>query len=266
MGPASGCIRTLFPITTVFGTKIRRVLSRKGGYPGFVLSTASDTFGDFHDPSVSYTTDSINGSLFGLIDIAQEKNIQLIRHPVAAGNPDNIPAGTIWNKPDPNNAQFYTDQGSGGIAMNDPNTGGAFTRYNFNLNNPLAGDAVKENATGLLMRNMQWMIQVIGVDGFRIDAARHMPTWVFNYFDNAVFRTSLRTNLDGTIQADLHVFGGCRRQFRQRATVHSPRLAQQVRHQHERHDRQRQSRCAGFPAVLETDGKPHQQRCREQLA
>jgi hypothetical protein len=27
-----------------------------------------------------------------------------------------------------------------------------------------------------------------------------MPTWVFNYFDNAVFRSNLRMNLDGTIQ------------------------------------------------------------------
>jgi hypothetical protein len=47
---------------------------------------------------------------------------------------------------------------------------------------------------------MQYMIQAIGVDGFRIDAARHMPTWVFNHFDKAVFRTSLRTNHDGSIQ------------------------------------------------------------------
>src|SRR5436190_6128500 len=172
----------------------------QGGYPGFVLSTATDTFGDFHDPSISYTQDAVNGSLLGLIDIAQEKNIQLIRQPIAAGNPDNIPAGTIWNKPDPNNARFYPDQGLGGIAMNDPNTGGAFTRYNFNLNNPLAGDPVKENATALLLRNMQYMIQAIGVDGFRVDAARHMPTWFFNYLDHAAFRASLRTNLDGSIQ------------------------------------------------------------------
>jgi glycosidase len=50
------------------------------------------------------------------------------------------------------------------------------------------------------MRNMQWMIQSIGVDGFRVDAARHMPTWFFNYLDNAAFRASTRTNLDGTIQ------------------------------------------------------------------
>jgi len=173
----------------------------QGGYPGFVLSTGGDPYGDFHNPAISYLTDPINGSLFGLIDIAQEKNHQFIRHPVAAENPANIPAGTIWNKPDPGNARFYTDQELGGIVMTDPALGGSmFTRYRFNLDDPLAGDPTPENATGLLMRNMQWMIQVIGVDGFRIDAARHMPTWVFDYFDNAVFRTSLRTNHDGTEQ------------------------------------------------------------------
>jgi glycosidase len=172
----------------------------QGGYPGFVLQTAGDTNGDYHNPAISYETDPINGSLFGLLDIAQEKNHQLVRHPIAAGNPNNIPAGSIWNKPDPNNARFYADQGQGGVALNDPNTGGAFTRYYFNPANPLAGDPVVENATGLLMRNMQYMLQVIGVDGFRIDAARHMPAWVFNYFDNAVFRAGARMNLDGTIQ------------------------------------------------------------------
>jgi glycosidase len=172
----------------------------QGGYPGFVLQTAGDTHGDYHNPSISYETDPINGSLFGLLDIAQEKNHQFVRHPITVGGAHNIPAGSIWNKPDPNNSRFYADQGLGGITLNDPNVGGAFTRYNFNLANPLAGDPVLENATALLMRNMQYMLQVIGVDGFRIDAARHMPTWVFNYFDNAVFRSNPRMNLDGTIQ------------------------------------------------------------------
>src|SRR3954471_8222168 len=144
-----------------FGTQSNATFVAQGGYPGFVMSAPGNQFGDFHDPSITYQQDEKNGSLFGLIDIAQEKNLQLIRQPVAAGNPDNIPAGTIWNKPDPNNARFYPDQGQGGIAMNDPNTGGAFTRYNFNSASPLAGDPVKENATGLLMRNMQWMIQTI---------------------------------------------------------------------------------------------------------
>ena len=57
--------------------------------------------------------------------------------------------------------------------MNDPNTGGA--RATISTRQSAAGDATTENAIGLLMRNMQYMIQVIGVDGFRIDAARHIP-------------------------------------------------------------------------------------------
>ena len=116
------------------------------------------------------------------------------------------------------------------------------------------------------MRNMQWMIQVIGVDGFRIDAARHMPTWVFNYFDNAVFRTSLRMNLDGTIQPVYMFSEVADGNVGQRAAVHPPRFAQQARHQHERHDGQGQSRRARFPAVLANGRQPVQQRHAEQLA
>ncbi len=172
----------------------------QGGYPGFVLSTSGDQFGDFHDPSISYYDDPVNGSLFGLIDIAHDKNYQYIRHPTETGNPNNIPAGSIRNQPNPSNAQYYTDQDLGGTVLNDPALGSTFTRYGFNLDNPLAGDPISENATGLLMRNMQWMIQAIGVDGFRVDAVRHMPSWVMNYLDNAVFRTSLRMNHDGSIQ------------------------------------------------------------------
>jgi len=172
-----------------------------GGYPGFVFSAHGAPFGDYHDPSVSYQVDSLNGSLFGLIDIAHEQNIQLIRHPVVPNDPANIPAGTIYNRPDPNNARFYPDRDLGGVVLTDSALGGGeFTRYSYNLLDPLAGDPVPENATGLLMRNMQYMIQVLGVDGFRIDAARHFPTWVMNYLDNAVFRASLATNFDGSIK------------------------------------------------------------------
>jgi hypothetical protein len=179
----------------------------QGGYPGFVLSYGGDQYGDFHNPAISYTTDAINGSLFGLLDIAQEKNHQMIRQPIAASTPgsNTIPAGSIWNKPDPNNARFYPDRDAAGIALNDPLTGGAFTRYSFDTSSPLTGDPIQENATGLLMRNMQYMLQVIGVDGFRIDAARHMHTWVFNYLDNAVFRSSGKLNLDGSI-APVYMF------------------------------------------------------------
>lgn len=173
----------------------------QGGYPGFVLSAPGDSFGDFHNPALSYEQDAQNGSLFGLIDIAQEKNLQYIRHPIAVGAAQNIPSGTVTNKPDATNARFYPDQNLGGVTLTDPALGGAsFTRYSFNTDDPLAGDPVAENATGLLMRNMQYMVQAIGVDGFRVDAARHMPSWVMNYLDNAVFRANPRLNLDGSIQ------------------------------------------------------------------
>src|SRR3954447_2916877 len=183
-----------------YGTQSSTTFVAQGGYPGFAMSVPGDQFGDFHDPAITYQQDEKNGSLFGLIDIAQEKNNQFIRQPTTVGNPDNIPAGTLYSKPDPNNARFYPDQALGGITLNDPNTVGSFTRYFFNNGAPLAGDPVKENAVGLLMRNMQWMIQTIGVDGFRMDAARHFPSSVMNYFDDAVYHTSQRTNLDGTIK------------------------------------------------------------------
>jgi glycosidase len=197
----------LIPNHNGFSNKNTPGFQVAGGYPGFVLQYGSDQYGDFHNPAISYTTDSINGSLFGLLDIAQEKNHQMIRHPITASTPgsDTIPAGTIRNKPDPNNARFYTDQGLGGVTLNNPLTGGSFTQYSFNLDSPLAGDPISENATGLMMRNMQYMLQVIGVDGFRIDAARHMHSWVFNYLDNAVFRASGKTNLDGSI-APVYMF------------------------------------------------------------
>src|SRR5205814_9005969 len=49
-----------------------------------------------------------------------------------------------------------------------------------------------------LMRNAQWLVQSIGVDGFRLDAAKHFEPFVLNYFDRAVYRSSLRTLLDGS--------------------------------------------------------------------
>ena len=175
-----------------------------GGYPGFALtlpnSPHNDVNGDFHDPSIGDAVggDQIQGQLAGLNDIAQEKNWQFIRHPVAAGNPNNIPAGTTYNKPDPNNARFYPDQDLGGTTAFDSRIGQNVTLYNFNAANPLAGDPVMENATGLLMRNVRWMIQEYDVDGFRLDAARHFPRWVLNYFDQATFLAKQTPLLDGS--------------------------------------------------------------------
>src|SRR5690349_19994156 len=65
-----------------------------GGYPGFTLENPDGgtdpagvpgTFGDFHDPA--YVSDYLNGQLSRLLDIDHSTNWQLIRQPVAAGNP-----------------------------------------------------------------------------------------------------------------------------------------------------------------------------------
>src|SRR6185295_15950760 len=117
--------------------------AQNGGYPGFALSTAGDVDGDFHG---AFESGQENFRLSGLIDIAQEKNHQFIRQPVAAGNPQNIPAGTIGafgrgptNVPDPNNARFYPDQGLGGTPVFDPRLNQNVTLYDFNSANPLGG-------------------------------------------------------------------------------------------------------------------------------
>ena len=75
--------------------------------------------------------------------------------------------------------------------------------HSFNLNNPMAGDPVEENATGYLMRSAQWLVQVIGVDGLRIDAAKHVQGFVLDFLDRAVYRQNPRPLLDGSQH---HVF------------------------------------------------------------
>ncbi len=176
-----------------------------GGYPGFALTLASDIDGDFHDPAIgdAISGDQINGQLAGLNDIAQEKNHQFIRHPIEAGNPDNIPAGTTYNLPDSGNTRFYPDMDLGGTTVWHPQLGQYVTLYDFNSADPSAGDPVMENATGLLMRNARWMIQEYDIDGFRLDAARHYPRWVLNYFDQATFLAKKTPLLDGSPQ---HVY------------------------------------------------------------
>lgn len=181
-----------------------------GDYPGFVVTLPGDVDGDFHG---AFEGGEQNFRLSGLIDIAQEKNHQFIRHPTTSGNPLNIPAGTagIFGRPpadvpDPNNARFYPDQGLGGTSAFDPALNQHVTLYDFNTASPLSGDPYAENALGLLMRNARWMIQEIGVDGFRIDAARHLPTnaqgnrWVLQYLDQAMFRAKTEPLLDGSPQ------------------------------------------------------------------
>ena len=185
-----------------------------GGYPGFVMSIGKpgdanyDPYGDFHDPSDNSTTGM---RLAGLIDIAHEKNYQFIRNPVNPNDPRNLPAGTtplygrLANVADPNNARFYPDTNGPYITVDDPANGQTGLKiYSFNTAHPLNGTPVVENATGYLMRNTQWLVQVIGVDGFRIDAAKNMQPWVLNYYDRAVFRASNRVLLNGQQQ---QIFG-----------------------------------------------------------
>jgi Dockerin type I domain/Alpha amylase, catalytic domain len=173
-----------------------------GGYPGLNITLPYDYDGDFHSV---YWGGPEYERLAGLIDIAHEKNYQFIRNPVDPNNPQNIRPGTvpaygrIATVPAPNNARFYPDIGHNTIYLYDPVTGEQNIPVSqFNLENPLAGDAVPENAMGYLMRNAQWLVQTIGVDGLRIDAGKHMQGFVFDYLDRAVYRSSLRTLLDGS--------------------------------------------------------------------
>jgi alpha-amylase len=179
--------------------------AQAGGYPGLAITLPGDIDGDFHG---AFEGGDLSGRLAGLVDIAQEKSHMFIRHPVTAGDPNNIPAGTspafgrLANVPSASNARFYPDQALGATQLDvDPGPGQfLINRYNFNSSNPLAGDAVVETAEQMLLRHSQWMVQAIGVDGFRIDAAKHFPTNTLTLLDQSVFRASNRTNHDGSIK------------------------------------------------------------------
>src|SRR5439155_1501202 len=97
------------------------------------------------------------------------------------------------------------------IVVTDPaNGGGTYTIYPYNTSNPSAGDASSETSAGYMMRYAQWLVNDVGVDGLRIDAARHVPYGqtgdAYNpsnlnmpaLVDRAVYRESRRTNLDGS--------------------------------------------------------------------
>ena len=182
----------------------------QGGWPGFWIPRESpsrdklptDDWGDFHGGNAQGYLQSenpgganyslTNGDLVALIDIAPETNHQFIRNPVETGNPLNIPAGSLYNQPDAANTRFYPDQALAPTAVNNPGTsrnpgGFSYTRYPFNAADDSAGDPVTDNTTGYLMRWAQWMIEVQRIDGFRLDAHKHMPTWFWDtFFDAAV--------------------------------------------------------------------------------
>ena len=177
-----------------------------GDYPGFVVTLPNAIDGDYHS---GFASGDLQGRLAGLIDIDQRTNHQFIRSPVP-GFANNIPAGTtpafgrLADVPDENNRRFYPDRSLQPILVFDPKTGESnIAIYPFNNQNPMAGDPVPENAMGYLMRNAQWMVQHIGVDGFRVDAAKHVYPFALDYFDRAVYRANQKTNLDGSPR---HVF------------------------------------------------------------
>lgn len=175
-----------------------------GGYPGFVMSAPGLPFGDFHAPE-DVNVNRFTGRLAGLNDLNQGVELEFIRQPVAVGDPNNIPAGTqsIFgrppaNVPNPANRRFYPDQDLGGTTYFDPRTGQNVTLFDHNLADPTAGDAVLEDSVDIIMRNARWMVQEIGVDGFRLDAVRHFGQDVLNEFDQQVFRSKKTTLLDGS--------------------------------------------------------------------
>ena len=173
-----------------------------GGYPGLAVTLPNDIDGDFHS---AFAGGEEQGRLGGLIDIAHEKNHQFIRNPVAPADRRNIPAGRtpafgrLANVPTPDNRRFYPDIGHNTIRLFDPVTNERnIPVHAFNLADPMAGDPVLENATGYLMRNAQWLIQVIGVDGLRFDASKHVQGFVLDFLDRAIYRQNPRRLLDGS--------------------------------------------------------------------
>jgi hypothetical protein len=180
-----------------------------GGYPGLAITLPNDVDGDFHSVFAGGVE---RERLAGLVDIAHEKNHRFIRTPVLSGDPSNLPAGTtpafgrLANAPDPGNRRFYPDIGHRTIFLFDPRTNeSGIAVHAFNLEDPMAGDPTIENATGYLMRNAQWLIQVIGVDGLRIDAAKHVQGFVLDLLDRAVYRQNPRRLLDGS-QSDVFTY------------------------------------------------------------
>lgn len=197
-----------------------------GGYPGFWLGpgpaplNSGSNWGDFHnggtqsqDPGGA-NYDLWLGDLVSLIDIAQESNNQYIRHPASVTPPPggvNIPPGLVTNQPNPANRALYPDRDLASSVVNNPgvsrnaccgftaqsSSAGSLTFYQYNQADPAQGDPAMENATGLLMRWTQWMIDEYKIDGYRWDASKHIPPFFWDqYIDSVLFQR--RTAPDGS--------------------------------------------------------------------
>lgn len=218
-------------------------LQDRSDYPGFELSDPNnpisspfhrDTYAALYGANAGLApTGSVYEYWFrlaNLVTIDLTSNRAFVRNPVP-GEVNNIRQSTAsWavptttvlpngkvgastilrqaNVPTEDNRRLYPDLNGPSRTVID--NGVAYTVYDFNLANPSAGDAVAETPRGYMMRYAQWLTQVIGVDGLRVDAARHVPLGEFNsgynpqsldipkLVDRAVAGSSNRTNLDGT--------------------------------------------------------------------
>jgi alpha-amylase len=183
-------------------TVLQTTNPKGAGYNTLGYNTST---GDFYPTS---DTNQDEEALAGLQHNDPTSNFDLIRQPTTAGNPQNIPEGTgIWlgttvaNVPTASNAQYYPDQSQGARIENDPTLNMTnIPVYSFNTSNPMAGTPVAENALGYLMRYTQWMVQAMGVDGFRFDGGNNTYPWVMNYLDLATYDMSNRLLLNGQQQ------------------------------------------------------------------
>jgi len=183
----------------------------EGGYVGLWANPPAgrgliptDDWGDFNnsftnagylqstDPNGSLY-DLHRGDLVALCDIDQSSNNMLIRNPTTIGDPQNIPAGTLRNIPDPDNARFYPDTNLAPETITNPGTfrnpgSQQYTRFPWNPFNVMNGDPIPENASEFLIRHTRWLASEIGIDGFRLDASKHIPTTFWDKdWDNAVY-------------------------------------------------------------------------------
>lgn len=154
----------------------------EGGYPGFVMSGRDLALPfdlEFRNicpsaqfPLPSCDSDPLNCRIAGLIDIrhpraGEEPAYSWIRHP-AFPDTRNIPYQPIV----PTNRRFYPD-----LDLPSPYDDGWRP---FNIASPQEGDPFPEDVNGMLQRYTHWMLEVKRVDGFRLDAVKHTPTWFFN--------------------------------------------------------------------------------------
>jgi hypothetical protein len=205
-------------------------------YPGFKISTPGTQDGDtYKDPPFASSGSAQYEYQYRLarlitLNFTSTNTQSFVRNPVP-GFGNNVPqAPSAWaiptatldangkpvastslrqaNTPTDDNRRFYPDlQGPSRTVIDN---GVSYTVYNFNTVTPSAGDPTSENVSGYMMRYAQWLIQSIGLDGLRIDAARHVPLGATNdpynptnvnvpqLIDRAVAGANTRKNLDGS--------------------------------------------------------------------